>query len=60
MNCLHCGGDINPASLLASTPRKRSPEAAEQSRQAASKPRPNAKGKNKPRKTPVSIVKEPD
>ena len=59
--CSNCGheDEINPAQLLASKSRKRSPEAIEQSRLAASKPRPNAKGKKKPRKTPVSIVKEP-
>lgn len=58
--CTKCGNkdEINPAQLLASQPRKRSAEAVEQSRQAAKQPRPNAKGKKKPRKTPVSIVKE--
>lgn len=39
VTCPHCGQEheVNPAALLASRPRKRSPEGAEQSRQAAKK-----------------------
>ena len=53
--CAH-SFDINPAALLASA----TSDAKKAACVANSKrPRPNAKGKKKPRKTPVSIVKEP-
>lgn len=49
VTCPHCGKEheVNPASLLASRPRKRSTEGAEQSRQAAKK---GGWPKGKPRK----------
>lgn len=46
--CPHCGGEIHPASLLGSIKSEAKTAA---NRLNAAKPRPNAQGKPKPRKT---------
>ncbi len=51
VKCPHCGGEINPASLLGLGKNKTMSAVAVKARQEASKkPRPNALGKKKPRK----------
>lgn len=50
VKCVECGREGSPASMLGSSSKTMTPAAIEARRVNASKPRPNAVGKKKPRK----------